>query len=128
LLDDWQASYRPPFEGIRVLGTRRSPRSYELRDFLARNHVPYQWIDVELAANDAETKRLLDALGPEVANLPIVLFPDGTKLPESAPARSRKKWGCGLVRKPVFMIWRSSVEDRRAWRQLFTVHRRACIR
>ncbi len=47
LLDDWQASYRPTFEGIRVLGTRWSPRSYELRDFLARNRVPYQWIDVE---------------------------------------------------------------------------------
>ncbi len=47
LLDDWQASFRPTFQGIRVLGTRWSPRSYELRDFLARNHVPYQWIDVE---------------------------------------------------------------------------------
>jgi len=64
MLDDWQASYRPAFEGIRVLGTRWSPRSYELRDFLARNHVPYQWIDVELSANDPETKRLLDVLGP----------------------------------------------------------------
>ncbi|HMC32374.1 MAG TPA: response regulator, partial [Candidatus Angelobacter sp.] len=80
LLDDWQASYRPAFEGIRVLGTRWSPRSYELRDFLARNHVPYQWIDVELSANDPETKRLLEALGPEAANLPVVLFPDGTKM------------------------------------------------
>ncbi len=65
LLDDWQASYRPAFEGIRVLGTRWSPRSYDLRDFLARNHVPYQWIDVEISANDPETKRLLEALGPE---------------------------------------------------------------
>ncbi|HEV8183177.1 MAG TPA: response regulator, partial [Candidatus Angelobacter sp.] len=55
LLDDWQASYRPAFQGIRVLGTRWSPRSYELRDFLARNHVPYQWIDVEASANDPET-------------------------------------------------------------------------
>ena len=93
LLDDWQASYRSPFEGIRVLGTRWSPRSYELRDFLARNHVPYQWIDVELSANDAETKRLLDALGPEAASLPIVLFPDGTKLLESAPAEVAQKVG-----------------------------------
>jgi thioredoxin reductase (NADPH) len=93
LLDDWQASYRPPFEGIRVLGTRWSPRSYDLRDFLARNHVPYQWIDVELSANDPETKRLLDALGPEAANLPIVLFPDGTKLLESAPAEVAQKVG-----------------------------------
>ncbi|HET7872268.1 MAG TPA: response regulator, partial [Terriglobales bacterium] len=60
LLDDWQAGYRPAFQGIRVLGTRWSPRCYELREFLARNHVPYQWIDVELSANDPETKRLLE--------------------------------------------------------------------
>src|ERR1700687_2545896 len=93
LLDDWQASYRPAFEGIRVLGTRWSPRSYELRDFLARNHVPYQWIDVELSANDPETKRLLEALGPEGASLPVVLFPDGTKLLESVPADVAQKVG-----------------------------------
>jgi thioredoxin reductase (NADPH) len=93
LLDDWQASYRPAYEGIRVLGTRWSPRSYELRDFLARNHVPYQWIDVELSANDPETKRLLDALGTEAANLPVVLFPDGTKMLESAPAEVAQKVG-----------------------------------
>ncbi|MFZ3217981.1 MAG: FAD-dependent oxidoreductase [Candidatus Acidiferrales bacterium] len=93
LLDDWRASYRPAFEGIRVLGTRWSPRSYELRDFLARNRVPYQWIDVELSANDPETKRLLDALGPEAASLPIVLFPDGTKLLESVPAQVAQRVG-----------------------------------
>src|SRR5437899_8212761 len=93
LLDDWQASYRPAFEGIRVLGTRWSPRSYELRDFLARNHVPYQWIDVELSANDPGSKRLVEALGPEAANLPVVLFPDGTKLLESVPADVAQKVG-----------------------------------
>ncbi len=93
LLDDWKASYRPAFEGIRVLGTRWSPRSYEMRDFLARNHVPYQWIDVELSAGDPETKRLLEVLGPEAANLPIVLFPDGTKLLESLPADVAQKVG-----------------------------------
>jgi len=93
LLDDWQASYRPPFEGIRVLGTRWSPRSYELRDFLARNHVPYQWIDVEGSANDADTQRILEALGPESASLPVVLFPDGTKLLESVPAQVAQKVG-----------------------------------
>src|ERR1700746_1392196 len=93
LLDDWQASFRPTFQGIRLLGTRWSPRSYELRDFLARNHVPYQWIDVELSANDPETKRLLEALGPEVANLPVVLFPDGTKLLEGIPAEVAQRVG-----------------------------------
>ena len=93
LLEDWQASYRPTFQGIRVLGTRWSPRSYELRDFLARNHVPYQWIDVELSANDSETKRLVEALGPEATHLPVVLFPDGTKLLESIPAEVAQKVG-----------------------------------
>jgi thioredoxin reductase (NADPH) len=93
LLDDWQASYRPAFQGIRVLGTRWSPRSYELRDFLARNRVPYQWIDVEMSANDPETKRLLEALGSEAASLPVVLFPDGTKLLESIPAEVAQKVG-----------------------------------
>jgi thioredoxin reductase (NADPH) len=93
LLDDWQASYRPAYDGIRVLGTRWSRRSYELRDFLARNHVPYQWIDVELSANDPETKRLLKALGPEISNLPVVLFPDGTKLLEGALTDVAQKVG-----------------------------------
>jgi thioredoxin reductase (NADPH) len=93
LLDDWQASYRPPFQGIRVLGTRWSPRCYELRDFLARSHVPYQWIDVEGAANDPETKRLLEALGPDASNLPVVLFSDGTKMLNGVPAEVAQKVG-----------------------------------
>jgi thioredoxin reductase (NADPH) len=93
LLDDWQASYRPVFQGIRVLGTRWSPKCYELRDFLARNRVPYQWIDVEQSAGDPETKRLVEALGPEAASLPVTLFPDGTKLLESLPADVAQKVG-----------------------------------
>src|SRR6266576_214171 len=93
LLDDWHASYRPAFQGIRVLGTRWSPRSYELRDFLARNRVPYQWIDVEGSANDPETQRLLGALGPDASDLPIVLFADGTKLLNSVPAEVAQKVG-----------------------------------
>jgi thioredoxin reductase (NADPH) len=93
LLDDWQASYRPAFQGIRVLGTRWSPRSYELRDFMARSHVPYQWIDVELSANDPETKLLLEALGPDATELPVVLFPDGAKLLNGVPAEVAQKVG-----------------------------------
>jgi len=93
LLEDWQASHRPAYQGIRVLGTRWSPRSYELRDFLARNHVPYQWIDVELSASDPETKRLLESLGPDAASLPVVLFPDGAKLLESTPVEVAQKVG-----------------------------------
>jgi thioredoxin reductase (NADPH) len=55
LLDDWLASFRPPFEGVRVVGHRWSPKSFEVRDFLARHHVPYLWLDVE---TDAEARRL----------------------------------------------------------------------
>jgi len=93
LLEDWRASYHPAFQGIRVLGTRWSPRSYELRDFLARSHVPYQWIDVESSANDPETKRLLEALGSDASELPVVLFPDGAKMLNSAPADVAQKVG-----------------------------------
>ena len=93
LLDDWRASYHPEFQGIRVLGTRWSPRCYELRDFLARSHVPYQWIDVESSANDPETRRLLAALGSDASELPVVLFPDGARMLNSAPAEVAQKVG-----------------------------------
>lgn len=84
LLLDWSSSFRAPYEGIRVLGTRWSNRSYELRDFLARNQVPYQWIDVELAQTDSEVRGLIDSLGPEAQTLPVILFPDGGRLAEPA--------------------------------------------
>jgi thioredoxin reductase (NADPH) len=82
LLHDWTSTFRPLYEGIRVLGTRWSNRSYELRDFLARNQVPYQWIDVELAQSDPEVRGLIDSLGPEAQTLPLILFPDGARLAE----------------------------------------------
>src|SRR5919108_2532127 len=47
LLDDWWASFKHPFEGIRVIGLRWSPKSYEVKYFLARNGIPYQWLDFE---------------------------------------------------------------------------------
>jgi thioredoxin reductase (NADPH) len=82
LLLDWNSTFRPLYEGIRVLGTRWSNRSYELREFLARNQVPYQWIDVELAQTDPEVRSLIASLGPEAETLPLILFPDGTRLAE----------------------------------------------
>ncbi|MGC1366764.1 MAG: FAD-dependent oxidoreductase [Candidatus Acidiferrum sp.] len=82
LLLDWNSTFRPLYDGIRVLGTRWSNRSYELREFLARNQVPYQWIDVELAQTDPEVKTLIKSLGPEAETLPLILFPDGTRLAE----------------------------------------------
>jgi thioredoxin reductase (NADPH) len=93
LLDEWQQSYRPAFDGIRVLGTRWSPRSYEMRDFLSRNHVPFKWLDLEAAANDPEIRKLVDSLDPDDIHLPLVLFPDGTRLPEPTHAEIADRVG-----------------------------------
>src|SRR5215469_9251576 len=68
LLDQWSESYKAPFEGIRVIGTRWSARCYELREFLARNHIPYQWLDVE----SPEAKTALASSAGEHAELPVV--------------------------------------------------------
>lgn len=80
LLDDWSAAYRPPFEGIRVLGHRWSPQAHTLRDFLARSHVPYRWLDLENAATNDEVSRTLEALETPTTSYPLVLFPDGSRL------------------------------------------------
>lgn len=82
LLLDWNSNFHPLYDGIRVLGTRWSTRSYELREFLARNQVPYQWIDIELAQTDPDVRTLINSLGAEAETLPLVLFPDGTRLAE----------------------------------------------
>lgn len=68
LLEEWGTNFRPPFEGIRVLGNRWSPQSHTLRDFLARNHVPYQWMDIEAAERDPEVRRVVDSLNGEASS------------------------------------------------------------
>ena len=47
LLEDWWASAKPPFEGIRIIGLRWSPKTYDTKHFLATNGIPYQWLDME---------------------------------------------------------------------------------
>lgn len=93
LLDDWQASYRPAFSGVRVLGHRWSPRSYAVRDFLARNQVPYHWLDVEDAEKSGETRDALAAAGGESGKLPVVLFSDGTLLSDPTTLEIAERLG-----------------------------------
>jgi thioredoxin reductase (NADPH) len=94
LLDDWQGTYRPPFEGIRIVGNRWSPKSHEVKDFLARNQVPYQWFDVEAAETDAEVRRLIESLpAEELKHLPLVVFSDGERLEEPTPAEIAERVG-----------------------------------
>lgn len=93
LLDDWQASFHPPFEGIRVIGNRWSPQSHQIKDFLARNQVPYQWLDVEL---DPEAQNLISYAETEDKNkpyLPLVLFPDGVRLVQPSNLQIAEKIG-----------------------------------
>jgi thioredoxin reductase (NADPH) len=81
LLDDWLAGFHPPFEGIRVIGLKWSPQAHAVKDFLARNQIPYQWLDVEI---DAEARKLDEQAG-NGKNLPLVLFPDGSCLRDPTP-------------------------------------------
>lgn len=71
LLEDWAADRRPTFAGIRVVGTRWSPASHDVKDFLSRNQIPYLFLDVD---HDAEAQRLLETAGEPA--LPTVFFPD----------------------------------------------------
>lgn len=100
LLDDWQGNYRPQFEGIRIVGNRWSPRSHEIKDFLARNQVPYRWYDVEATETDGDAGRLIESLPEEeLKHLPLVVFPDGERLEEPTTAEIAER--VGLRRRAV---------------------------
>jgi thioredoxin reductase (NADPH) len=77
LLDAWQAEYLPEAKGLRLVGHQWSPRSHEIKNFLAGNLIPYRWLDVE---RDAETQALLGAAGIGAEDLPALFFEDGTAL------------------------------------------------
>jgi thioredoxin reductase (NADPH) len=60
-----------------LVGIQWDPTSYKIKDFLARNNIPYQWLDIEI--ND-EAKKLIEIAGEPTPDLPYLLFPDGTTL------------------------------------------------
>ena len=90
LLADWQAQFRPAFEGIRVIGHQWSAQGHAIKDFLARNQMPYQWLDIEA---DTATGQLLAAAGATPASLPVVIFPDGSHLAQPTLAQVAEKVG-----------------------------------
>jgi thioredoxin reductase (NADPH) len=95
LLDEWQAHYRPAFEGIRIIGARWSPHTHAIKDFLARNLVPYTWIDIESAAGDPDAERLVASVGQvDAERLPAVVLPDGSCV--SRPTTSELAGKLGL--------------------------------
>ena len=90
LLDDWYASFRPAFEGIRVIGNRWSPQSHDMKDFLARNQIPYQWLDIELSE---EAQKLASFANCDRLSLPLVLLADGSSLIQPSIAQVAEKIG-----------------------------------
>ena len=84
LIHDWQATFKPEFQGVKVISDRWSPNSHALRDFLSRNQVPYRWLDIE---SNQEAQQLVTYAG-EKDNpcLPLVLLPSGEKLVKPSTA------------------------------------------
>ncbi|MCM3886486.1 FAD-dependent oxidoreductase [Frankia sp. R82] len=76
LLEAWASTDHTPVAETRVVGHRWSARSYEVRDFLARNQVPYRWY----LCDEPEAARLLAAAQASMDTLPVVITPDGTAL------------------------------------------------
>jgi thioredoxin reductase (NADPH) len=90
LLDDWRANFQPVFEGVRVIGHRWSADGHRVRDFLARNLIPYRWLDVEVDQEAAELRALAGAADEP---LPFVLLPDGTAMSRPTVAALAERLG-----------------------------------
>lgn len=99
LLDDWRTNVRMPFEGVRLLGALWSAPCHELKDFLARNSIPYQWRDVE---HDAEAAALLGADGNDEGKVPVLVFPDGTRLVQPTRQQVAEKVGLRITAENPF--------------------------
>jgi thioredoxin reductase (NADPH) len=102
LLDDWAHAHPAQTSDVRVVGHRWSDHGHEVTSFLASNHVPYQWFDVEL---DAEGARLCELAGASPSELPLVLVPDGSPL--KAPSTLELAEALGLpttASQPVYDV------------------------
>lgn len=77
LLDDWQAGYRPTFDGVRVIGQEWSRAAFDLKAFLAMNQVPYRSLTLD---SDDEARVLMESAGAELSDLPLVLLTDDAPL------------------------------------------------
>ncbi|MEQ8673745.1 MAG: FAD-dependent oxidoreductase [Aggregatilineales bacterium] len=77
LLADWQANYQPAFEGVQVIGTRWSPETHTLKDFLARNQIPFRWLDAE---TNTEAQQHVNG-----GSVPVVLLPGGETIAQPNP-------------------------------------------
>jgi thioredoxin reductase (NADPH) len=90
LISDWEATATLPYDGIRVAGTLWSASSHNIKDFLARSQIPYQFLDIE---RDADAKSLVEQANESTHQLPVVFFPDGSVLIEPSLTEVAEKAG-----------------------------------
>ncbi len=95
LLGDWRTSHPQDTGELKVVGHRWSRHSHEVRSFLTRNHVPYQWLELE---RDEEADRLASLAEAGLDSLPLVLVPDGEPL--KAPSTLELASALGLRTRP----------------------------
>ena len=95
LLSDWSDDHPDRDSMVRVVGHPWSDQTADTKTFLARNHVPYRWLDVE---RDDEARQLVELAGAEPAELPLVLVPDGETL--RAPSAMQLAEALGLRTRP----------------------------
>ena len=91
LLDSWKADYQPELTGLRLVGHQWSPRSHEIKDFLASNLVPYRWVDID--RQPAVAAELLESKGLSADALPILFFEDGEALQSPEPQEVARRLG-----------------------------------
>jgi thioredoxin reductase (NADPH) len=102
LLGDWRQANPDHTSDVRVVGHRWSDRGHDIKMFLARNHVPYRWYDIE---RDAEAERLRGLAQAAPADLPLVLVPDGDTL--RSPSTLELAGALGLrttARQPLYDV------------------------
>ena len=93
-LEGWSATDHRPVPETKLVGHRWSAESSAVREFLARNQVPYRWY----SADTPEGRRLLEAAGTDDRTLPLVVGPDGTVL--KAPTDAELAAHVGLSTTP----------------------------
>ncbi len=89
LLEDWQAAFRPGYAGLRIVSDRWSAPTHHLKEFLASNQVPYEFLDVETSE---EAREILARVGGERL-FPVVVLPGGATLVAPTLAEVAEKIG-----------------------------------
>ncbi len=95
-LEDWQAHYTPDFKGIKLVGYQFSPKSHEIKDYLAGNLIPYSWYDIE---NNTEAKTLVEINKLTNGDLPLIIYEDGSCAAKPTMRQIADKTGLTLQTK-----------------------------